>query len=267
MKLQPQSINLKDCGLELSFYGKLQKSKVPLVFIHGAGGNGLLWEQQLSGLSGSFSTIALDLPGHGKSRGNPCPSISLYREVIRDFKESLNLSSFVICGHSMGGAIAMDYHFKYPHDLQAIILVGTGGRLRVAAEILDRFGRGDSMPGMAELLFGSDAPPQMVRDGEKYIAMVPAEVWYTDFTACNNFDLLDDLHRINIPTLVLCGVEDRMTPPKYSRYLHENIPGAVVELFAGSGHMLMMEKPGEVNHAIEKFLSGLKQQNINLKNG
>ncbi|HAP32053.1 MAG TPA: alpha/beta hydrolase, partial [Firmicutes bacterium] len=93
--------------------------------------------------------------------------------------------------------------------------------------------------------------------GEQYILQVPPEVWYADFTACNNFDILSDLLRINIPTLVLCGAEDRMTPLKYSRYLAENIAWAKLEIFDGAGHMLMLEKPDEVNMAVQNFLEGL----------
>jgi pimeloyl-ACP methyl ester carboxylesterase len=157
----------------------------------------------------------------------------------------------------MGGAIAIDYSLQYPRYLKAIVLVGTGGRLRVVAEILDRYGRGEKMPDLAGQLYGSHASGKMFREGEQYVSQTQPEVWHADFTACNNFDLLSELPRINIPTLVLCGAEDRMTPLKYSRYLAENIAGAKLEIFDGAGHMLMLEKPDEVNMAVQSFLEDL----------
>lgn len=254
MTVEPRSVLLKKSGFKLIFYGELREGKGPILFVHGAGGSGLLWEKQLAGLADKFSPIALDLPGHGTSQGNPCTGVAPYREVVRDFAESLALPSFVLCGHSMGGAIAMDYCLHYPADLKAIVLAGTGGRLRVAAEILDRFGRGERMPELSGQLYGSHAPGKMIREGEQYFFLVQPEVWYADFTACHNFDLLPDLWRIKIPTLVMCGTEDRMTPLKYSRHLADNIAGARLEIIPGAGHMLMLEKPDEVNSAVQSFL-------------
>ena len=257
MSYEPRKIKLQKSGIELCYYGKMDKAKTPLLFVHGSGGNGLLWKQQLRGLADTYSPIALDLPGHGNSTGNSCQSISLYGDYIRELKESLALPPFTLCGHSLGGAIALNYQLNYPDELKAIILVATGGRLRVASEILDRYGRGEKMPELASYLYGSHASAKMISEGEKYIMDVPARVWHDDFTACNNFDVLSELHKINVPVLILCGTEDQMTPPKYSHYLEQKIPGAKLELFPGSGHMLMLEKPREVNNAIESWWSRL----------
>ena len=254
----PQFVKLRYNGIELAYYGKIDEDKVPLVFVHGAGGNGLLWKQQLKYFAGKYSSIALDLPGHGNSGGDSCQSVSLYRDYIKDFKDSLSLPSIVFCGHSLGGAIALDFQFKYPEDTKAIILVATGGRLRVATKILERYGRDEKMPEMAGFLYGSHAPENMVREGEKYITEVPARIWYDDFTACNNFDVLGELHKTKVPALILCGEEDQMTPHKYSHFLEQNIKGAKLELFPGAGHMLMLEKPREINKTIERFLEALK---------
>lgn len=257
MSFEPRFVKLRDSEIELCYYGELEAGKMPLVFVHGAGGNGLLWKQQLKGLAEKFAPLALDLPGHGCSAGSSCQSVPRYRDYIREFKESLSLPAFILCGHSLGGAVAMDYYFNHPEDLKAIILVATGGKLRVKPEILECFARGGKMPEMANYLYGSHAPEKMLREGEKYILDMPARLFYDDFTACDQFDLLHALHKISVPALVLCGTEDQMTPPKYSHFLVQKIVCAELELFSGAGHMLMLEKPVEVNQAIEKFAGAL----------
>ena len=75
-----------------------------------------------------------------------------------------------------------------------------------------------------------------------------------DFTACNQFDIRDQLSQINLPTLIIAGSEDKLTPPKNGRFLAEYIPQAQFKLLEGVGHMMMVEKPGETAEAIGDFL-------------
>ena len=107
----------------------------PLVLVHGAGGNLMHWPGELRRLPG-HTVYALDLPGHGKSGGAGRAEIGAYAEVVRGFAEALGLVPFVLAGHSMGGAIALEFALRYPARLAGLILVGTGARLRVAPEIL-----------------------------------------------------------------------------------------------------------------------------------
>ncbi|HPZ65628.1 MAG TPA: alpha/beta hydrolase, partial [Bacillota bacterium] len=82
----------------------------------------------------------------------------------------------------------------------------------------------------------------------------PAAVYAADFTACDRFDRLDRLPEIEAPTLIICGTEDRLTPVKYSRYLHQTIPRSQLVELEGAGHMVMLEAPEQVNRAIAVFL-------------
>jgi pimeloyl-ACP methyl ester carboxylesterase len=78
-----------------------------------------------------------------------------------------------------------------------------------------------------------------------------------DFHACNGFDMMSRLGEIAVPTLVVTGDEDRLTPLKYGEYLATNIPGAVLKIIHGAGHLAMLEKPTEVNAVITAFLHSL----------
>ena len=79
-------------------------------------------------------------------------------------------------------------------------------------------------------------------------------VLYGDFLACDSFNVMDSVNRIRVPTLLICGSEDRMTPRNRSEYLREQIDGAKLHVVEGSGHMVMIERPDEVANLIAEFL-------------
>jgi pimeloyl-ACP methyl ester carboxylesterase len=85
-----------------------------------------------------------------------------------------------------------------------------------------------------------------------------AEVIYNDFYACDHFDLMGSIERLEVPTLILCGRDDRLTPPAYSEYLHRRIRGSSFVLVEDAGHMVMLEKPHAVNRALEDFALSLR---------
>ncbi len=245
---------LKKARIPLHYYGQLQERRPPLIFVHGAGRNGAQWKSQLLGITSACAPLAIDLPGHGRSGGEAQNRVSAYREYLKDFLESSGISSAILCGHSMGGAIVLDYALRYPEDTRALILVSTGSRLRVAPHILESFRAGKNVPNLSRHLYGPDAPEELIQEGEAQLAQVPAAVSYADYSACDAFDVTECLPEIKLPVLVLCGEQDAMTPPKYSRFLAEKIPGARLELLPTGGHMLMQEKGDQVNRAIERFL-------------
>ena len=81
------------------------------------------------------------------------------------------------------------------------------------------------------------------------------EVLYGDFLACDRFDIMNQVERIDLPTLILCGNEDEMTPVKYSQFLHQRIKGSRLEILPSAGHMVMMESPVAVNEKIKEFIA------------
>lgn len=230
----------------------------PLVLVHGAGGNHLHWPHTLRRLPG-HTVYALDLPGHGRSEGHGRSSIAAYRDVVLNWADAVGLERFVLAGHSMGGAIAQEFALTFPQRLAGLILVATGARLRVHPRILQ--GLREDYEGTARLLaewaYGNTPDPNMLRVYVRRILETPAAITLGDFEACNAWDRMADVHRIETPTLIIGGEMDRLTPPKYLQYLHEQIPGSRLVIIPRAGHMVMQEIPEPVVREITAFLASL----------
>jgi len=227
-----------------------------LIFLHGAGNTGLVWHYQTEYFKDSE---AINLPGHPE--GKPRTSIEQYTEWFHKYVHSKGYSQLIIAGHSMGGAVAQAYALSYPQDVKALILIGTGSRLRVSSDFLKLLEGGINEPAgwlkdMIEPLYSGVAHDvkEKVING---VAQVGVAVQLHDFRCCDKFDIVDKVSQIAVPTLVICGAEDNMTPVKYSQYLVNQIAGARLVTVEGSTHHCFIEKPVEVNRAIEEFLKNL----------
>lgn len=244
-------------GARCFYIGDTQKDGLPLIFIHGSGGNCRHWRHQLKASGIMFNPLAVDLPGHGQSEGSPSDSVSVYRDWVRAFTHSLKLTKFILAGHSLGGAIALDYALQYPEDLIALVLVGSGARLRVAPVILESLHAGQHPAGIVELSYGPSADEQLLKQAGHEVASVAPNIFLADLTACDRFDVMNRLSRIKLPVLIVCGTEDRLTPLKYSRYLEQSLPWSEIVEIEGAGHMVMLEEPEALNQAIIKFTKKL----------
>ncbi len=241
-------------GNSIFYTGELIPDQPALLFCHGAGGSHRHWRYQIEGLQNKAAPLAVDLPGHGLSEGKPADKIAVYRDFIRDFSAALGLDSFILAGHSMGGAIALDYALHHGANIRGLILVGSGARLRVALPFLELCRAGTVPPELIDFAYGPTAPAKLLEEARQEMAAIPPQCYLADFTACNSFDCMDRLPEIRQPVLLLCGEADLMTPPGYSRYLKEQLAGSELVEVAGAGHMAMLEAPQQVNRAIAFFL-------------
>jgi len=227
-----------------------------LVFLHGAGNTGFVWYHQLKQFP---DANALSLPGHPE--GQPCTSIEGYADWLHDYVLQGEYNAPILIGHSMGGGIALTYALKYPNDVKALVLIGTGARLRVNPDFLSLIkaciGRPpDSVRKIIEPLYSTVEPWFRDRVIEK-ITEVSVSVQFNDFQCCDKFDIMDKVQSIKLPTLIICGNQDEMTPVKYSQYLASKIDDSKLLIVEGATHMVFMEKPGEVNKAIADFSGSL----------
>jgi len=228
---------------------------VKLIFIHGSGGCKEVWYYQTRHFS---KADAVALPGH--PRGEPCTSVDSYVDWLRGYIRDAEHKDVVLAGHSLGGAIALLYTLKFPEDLEGLITIGSGARLRVGTMYLETLEQAKSNRRMLEDFFHKSyefIKPEL-RDvlQRKALEGDPA-VLLNDMLCCDRFDIMDRVHEIKLPTLALCGSEDIMTPPKYTKYLASKIEGAREVIIQGGTHMVFAEQPGAVNQAIEDFLNGL----------
>jgi len=236
------------------------ESGLQLVFIHGAGGDHRTWIFQIEHFRKHYNFYALDLPGHAFSKGERCADIEEYAHFIGNFIITLGLKESILIGHSMGGAIAQISALKYASHIKGIVLIGTGARLKVSPLFLEKFMQinPETADFFCTCAFAKTADSDIISKAKEMILGTSPDAFYHDFVACNNFDMMNDVKNISLPTLIIGAAKDQMTPLKYSQYLHEHISSSELVIVENAGHMIMLENPIQVNKAIDRWLAGIR---------
>jgi len=234
-----------------------------LFFIHGSGASGESWREQMADLPSDTLGIAMDLPGHGLSTGSALNRVTdLAAVVINLLKQLAPPRPLFIAGHSLGAAITLQAACLENNLTDGLVLLGGGARMRVLPAFLNGLSSGLIDPGFFRLAFAPQADPTLVEHELKHYAEVSADLLFHDFTACNEFDLTEQLPLINCPVLLIVGDHDRLTPTKNSVFLQENLAQANLTIIPDAGHFAMLEKPGPVNQAIHNHLMGILNYRI-----
>jgi pimeloyl-ACP methyl ester carboxylesterase len=232
-----------------------QVDGAPVLLIHGAGENHLVWPFGLRRLPGTV-VYAVDLPGHGKSAGTGRSTIADYAQWLASFLETLRIPAAVLIGHSMGGAIAQWLALTCPARAAALVLVATGAKLRVVPQLLELAQR--DFPAAVDLIshweWGPAAPEELKKLGKQQLLTNDPAVMLDDYRACDAFDVRDKLQAIAAPVLIVAGEADQLTPLKYAAFLAEQIPKARLNVAPQAGHMVMLEAADTVMPAIMNFL-------------
>lgn len=225
-----------------------------LLFIHGAGCTGLAFREQSAAFAGARTAT---LPGRPSAAAGP-ESIVEFAEFIERYVSLNRIADVVLCGHSMGGAVAIEQALRQPGWLRGIVLVSSGARLRVAPWIFDGIASGLELFAqefVPEYYFADPQPEWVDSAVTDMVAGVGPEQTLRDFRACDAFDALERLAEISVPLLALTGENDKMTPAKYATAIADRVPRAEARIIPGAGHFVMVERAEETNAAIRSFLS------------
>jgi pimeloyl-ACP methyl ester carboxylesterase len=234
----------------------LLEGRETVLFIHGAGGGLYTWSYQKVFFEKEFNPILIELPGHGESEGEGEQEIGKYAGHVLSFIKALGPQQVFLVGHSMGGAIVQTLALTHPEVIKGIVLVGTGTRLKVLPMILEgiRNNFAETIPKINQFAFSPKAPSDLIEKGVSLMLQCKAEILYGDFLACDRFDLMKEVEKIVLPTLILCGEDDQLTPVKYSQFLQSRIKGSKLEVLPNAGHMVMMESAQAFNEKIRAFI-------------
>ena len=263
-----------------------------VVLVHGFSLDMTMWHHQWKALSDRYRVIVYDQRGHGRSERGVDSDYSL-QAMAADLEAVLDATvgdgPCVVAGHSMGGMALLAFADEHPQEFGGRIvaaglfdtaaaellsgIVGALGarlemifrpRVRAALSVRDRAerirgmiqSRGEDLAyGIAKLTnFGHDAHPAVIEYVTRIAVRAPAEVWTDAIASMLDMDLKDALHSVKVPTLVVVGDLDRLTPPATALALKRSLPDAEMVVFKGAGHIPMLERPDQFNDLFRGFL-------------
>ncbi|MCX5838850.1 MAG: alpha/beta hydrolase [Deltaproteobacteria bacterium] len=239
--------------------GSFLPDRKTLVFIHGSGGSHADWILQYTPLKNTFNVAAIDLPGHGQSDGPGEQDVPAYVGWVKKLLEGLGIAKPVLIGHSLGAAICLQFAIDHGDAAAAVVPVGAGVRMPVNPAILEGLKQDPAaiIGLVAKFSVAKGNRERLSGLITENLSRVNPSLLYGDFTACDKLDITEAVAGIRIPTLVICGAEDKMTPPALSEYLMTHIPGAGLALIAGAGHLVVLENPEAFNTALTDFVNSL----------
>ncbi len=238
-------------GVRLYYSARARGNDV-IVFVHGAGGNHLNWYYQLEFLDIPLTLIALDLPGHGNSSGQPCDEISCYSEFLSGFIEKFNPEGkLILAGHSMGGLVVLDYILKH-NKTHAAIIVGSACNLsrREPPRNPDEFCK--------NLFYSEENINRCLKTADTILKRAKGVLEY-DLKAAGEADLCDKIDKINVPILLIIGEEDKLVNLESVKRTAESLMKSELKVIPRAGHMVMIEKFQVVNGVISEWVGQLRK--------
>ena len=255
----------------------------PLVLIHGAWVSRQWWRWQVPALARDYKVFSLDVRGHGQSsplRG--AYSVEGFIKDLRSFLQKVEIDEAVLIGWSMGGIISMQYSMDYPSEVKALVLIATQAhrnprlKLRILFQLFqarlgllmdftaprkyDRtakkfpYGYQDLLEKQVKDMLSSNTPEEVFEWVMADLTNNPRENFLDVIKSIWNWEAGKKLKRIRIPTLIIVGKNDSLTPPHFSRRIHETIPYSKLVTVDNAGHFVALERSELVNTGILNFL-------------
>jgi len=255
----------------------LQGTGLPILFVHGWGGNINSLSKLHELASQKYKTIILDLPGFGESDlPDPDWGVHEYGDFLVNFLQELKIDKVIYFGHSFGGALGVYLAAKYPELISKLVLCAPSFRRRVKSEKLRHPTPRLRRPGVKGLIkftnlqiykfINSNQIKVLVKNCCPWLMRVYYKLFYPgsdsfrypkleqNYRKIITQDLSDLVPKITAPTLVLWGADDVDTPVEDAEFLKERIHNVQVKIFEGVGHNLPLKMPGDVWNVIDKFM-------------
>lgn len=259
-------------GLRIA-YGDLGSGS-PIIFLHGVGSTRDVWDQQLLGLSDRFHCIAAEYRGYGDSDLPPLASLApgaddaqaISRQAFaRDtfaVMDAAGIEGAHLCGCSLGGVVALECYALEQRRVRSLILVDTfafyprgAESVRERIDLLERLGMEAFAASRVPLILAPGAPPERIERCRAQLASIALDAYKAATRATWTGDYRALLPRISVPSLVMWGEHDAITPLVLSEELAQGIPGCgdVVRI-AGAGHLPNVDQPATFNAAVARFV-------------
>ncbi len=240
--------------------GRRLEGAFPLVvLVHGAGMDHTVWDPVADHLGAhATSVMNIDLPGHGRTGGEPAETIAAQAGLVAELIEASDQGIASVGGHSMGGLIALELAATRPELVDRLVLVGTGAAMPVSDRLLDA--AADDLTA-AHALLDRWSHSRTVDDATRAITKAirdrtPAGVLHTALVACDRYE--DGRRRaaaVRAPALVIVGADDVMVSSDEVTALVDALPDARFVSVPDAGHDTMVDAPGAVIEEIERFLA------------
>jgi 3-oxoadipate enol-lactonase len=259
-------------AIEVSFFDIGKPDALPIVLIHGFPFSHEMWDPQIEALQKRFRVIAYDLRGHGKSGvGDGQYTLEFFVDDLLALLDYLKIGKAVLCGLSMGGYIALRAVERNPERVMGLILADTQAKadsneakLKRAAAI--KSVKANGVNAYAEAFVKSVFAPQTSTSNiaavEKIRQIIQSNsslgICGALLALASRTDTTESLSGIKVPTLILVGEHDALTPPSVSQEMHSKIPNSDIHLIPNAAHMSNLENSEEFNKHILNFLGGLR---------
>ena len=250
-------------------YYDVGESSVPIIFLHGFPFDKSMWNEQVDALKATNRVIALNIRGFGKSTDEKSIlDIALFANDLILYMDHLNINKAIICGLSMGGFIALNALKRFPERFEALILCDTqcvadtaeikANRYK-AIEQINSEGTTDFNEKFIKNVFHPDSlieKKEAVKNVRKIVFANSKQIITAGITAlAERSETCSNLDNIRIPTLIICGREDEVTPLEQSEFMHQNIEGSILNIIENAGHVSNLEHPNEFNKHLINFLN------------
>ncbi|MCK1711008.1 MULTISPECIES: alpha/beta hydrolase [unclassified Bradyrhizobium] len=233
-----------------------------IVFVHGAGFDRSTWALHTRWFAHhGFAVLAPDLPGHGRTAGPSLGSIAEMADWTAALLDAAGAAKAHLIGHSMGSLISLETAARHPDKVSALSLIGTATTMTVGPDLLKAAEANDQDAidmvsiwglGFGAELGGSLAPGLWMHGGAQAVLKTcEPGVLFKDLSACNSYaNALAAAATVKVPTTLILGERDMMTPAKAGKALAAAIPHAKTVVLPGAGHMVMAERPDELLAAL-----------------